>query len=281
MLPPLSRVGVQGTPPSSPLDFDYLKQWHHTLLSWSAGVITFPACIGLFQALIFRPLQISNATFGARVFGICSVGTAGVMASIGLLGTSAYLLKFGTDMTEAVVSSLDTRHILFNGVASAVWFYILGGRFHSVLPSSLVNPGAFANRGLTASFNYASNEKKKKLNFQGKQHGCHTCGRFWLIDKFIADHQPPLAVIRDMMLKRRYIFGIFPTRPKIPNQRFYPQCNQCSQKQQNYLSALSRVKVQRLKLKWRHIVTHGTSLRLYHVWLPFPFIYHMFEPLKG
>ena len=54
--------------------------------------------------------------------------------------------------------------------------------------------GAFAGSGLTASFNYASNEKKMKLNAQGKRHGCHTCGRRWFVDKFIADHQPPLYV---------------------------------------------------------------------------------------
>ena len=95
MLPPISRVGIQGTPPPSPLDFDYIKQWQNTLLSWSVGAVTFPACLGLFQALVFRPLTITSATFGAHVFGFGSVATAGVMASVGLMGTSAYFLNFG------------------------------------------------------------------------------------------------------------------------------------------------------------------------------------------
>lgn len=44
-------------------------------------------------------------------------------------------------------------------------------------------------------------------------------------------------------------------------QRFYPQCRSCSFQQGAALSTSSR----RLFIK-----THGTSLRLYHLWFPLP-----------
>lgn len=52
-----------------------------------------------------------------------------------------------------------------------------------------------------------------------------------------------------------------------PQQRFYPQCSSCSTKQLSYLSAVAR------GLKTPNpVVTHVTSLRLRHLFLPFPLL---------
>ena len=95
MLPPLSRMGPNSSPPPSPLDYDYSKQWSITLLSWATGVVIFPVSLGIFQVILFRPVQLTCASFGATFLGAGAVATAGIAASVGLMGTSGYLLKFG------------------------------------------------------------------------------------------------------------------------------------------------------------------------------------------
>lgn len=50
-------------------------------------------------------------------------------------------------------------------------------------------------------------------------------------------------------------------------QRFYPQCTRCSVKQLSYLSAVSRG----LRAP-SPVVNHFTSLRLCHIFLPFPLL---------
>lgn len=130
------------------------------------------------------------------------------------------------------------------GFGSLVVFKILGGRFRSVLPSSLLHPGAFARKYIPAKGqDYASAAVKKRLRLLGRKHGCHSCGRRWWTS-YVGDHMPPNKLVREGQ-----------------QQRFYPQCTHCSNLQGAALSSMSRL---------RGIKTHGTSLRHYHLWLPLP-----------
>ncbi|CAH1269883.1 BBS10 [Branchiostoma lanceolatum] len=74
--------------------------------------------------------------------------------------------------------------------------------------------------------------------------------------RFIADHQPPLAVY-EAALKRN-------KNAKYSSPAFYPQCQKCSSRQRLYLGAVSRGRTE----PFSPVVTHASALRLHHLWLP-------------
>ncbi|XP_022097701.1 uncharacterized protein LOC110983080 [Acanthaster planci] len=244
----------------------------YLIFSWGVGLVTFPSCLGLIQVLVFRPLRLTCAVWGSSLLGLCSVGTSGLAASAVTTACATYFSKMNTDSFRGTVCTHKysgfRETALMYGVCSCIVFLCLGGRFRSVLPSSLVHPGAFARHGLAATFSYATTRKKKSLRATGKRHGCHTCGRRWFIQDFIADHQPPLAVIRERMMRKPKWYELF--HKQYPKQTFYPQCTRCSDIQGAHLR--TAIRAERILPKWRHIVTHPMALRLYHVYLPLPFL---------
>ncbi|XP_038067524.1 uncharacterized protein LOC119737328 [Patiria miniata] len=245
----------------------------YMVFSWGIGLVTFPSCLGLIQVLVFRPLRLTCALWGSSLLGLCSVGVSGFAASAVTTGCAAYLFKLDRDsVCSHKFSGLQETALLY-GICSSVVFLCLGGRFRSVLPSSLIHPGAFARQGLSATFSYATARKKRSLRVVGKRHGCHTCGRRWFVKDFIADHQPPLAVVRERMMRKPKWYEKFGQRS--PKQAFYPQCTRCSDTQAAHLRYAFRA--QYTTPKWRHIVTHPTALRLYHLYLPLPFLIPVIE----
>lgn len=223
-------------------------------LSTVIGGITFPLCLGFLQSGIFRPFRItSNLRVFSSLCGSISTIIAGSSASLAFL-SSVLLLKeikrnplkkFAEKQPNRTVSVVvSSKDVPIYGVASLVVFKLLRGRFKSVLPSSLIHPGAFARRSLPAKGkNYASVGVKNKLAVMGRLYGCHSCGKRWRTS-FVGDHIPPNMLVKEGQ-----------------EQRFYPQCRSCSFQQGAALSTSSR----RLFIK-----THGTSLRLYHLWFPLP-----------
>ncbi|PFX14168.1 hypothetical protein AWC38_SpisGene21700 [Stylophora pistillata] len=148
-------------------------------------------------------------------------------------------------LLQLLAISVRPEDVPLCGFGSLVVIKILGGRFRSVLPSSLTHPGAFARKYIPAKGqDYASAaEKLKRLRLLGRKHGCYSCGRRWWTS-YVGDHMPLNKLVRGGQ-----------------QQRFYPHCTHCSNLPEAALSSLSRL---------RRIKTHGTSLRLYHLWLPLP-----------
>ena len=154
------------------------------------------------------------------------------------------VLKVNPDNFETIIN-------MSVGVAA---FRLLGGRFRSVLPSSLFHPGAFSRVRASLPANGAEYITKGEregsrgrlgLNDYGWMYGCHSCGRK-RVDSFIGDHMPPNKLAKPGQL-----------------QRLYPQCPACSSKQGGAVRAN--------RPAYR---THPFSLRLYHVWLPLgPWLY--------
>ncbi|KAL9962377.1 hypothetical protein ACROYT_G031473 [Oculina patagonica] len=229
-------------------------------LSSTLGGITFPLCLGAFQTGIFRPLRItSNLRLIGSVCGGISLFISGSTASLAFLSSIIVLKEANGSSMRVLKDKLDSfvpikrcsisisvcyKDVPLYGFASLVVFKLLGGKFRSVLPSNLIHPGAFARSYIPAKGqNYASNAVKQKLGSLGKKYGCHTCGKRWRAS-FVGDHMPPNKLVR-----------------KGQQQRFYPQCTSCSNLQGAALSSMSR----QLRVK-----THGSSLRLYHLWLPLP-----------
>ena len=69
---------------------------------------------------------------------------------------------------RTVEIAICSRDIPICGVCSLVVFKLLGGRLRSVLPSSLIHPGAFARRYIPAKGKkYATDGVKQKLALLG------------------------------------------------------------------------------------------------------------------
>lgn len=242
--------------------------------SWAVGAVTFPTCLGLLQKFVFAPLQISNSNPFANIFGMFAVAVSGVIASK-VMGNVWDLAKDDESVVEAAETSfLESPETLFLVAGTSVSvFVLLRGKFSSVLPSDVLTPGAFGKVNLPASENYATTSKRLQLQVIGKKNGCHSCGSRHIQGEFIADHQPPLAIVKRKTSKTKHllyrILKFFRKKTKYHpvQQKFYPQCNSCSNVQLTYLSAVSRG----LKTP-RHLVTHSLSLRLYHIFTPIPLL---------
>ena len=146
------------------------------VLATALSGITFPLCLGILQTGLFRPLRItSNRRFIGSAFGTVSLLVSGSTASAVFLssivlfkeikGSSLRILteKLHSFMPNTTVD-VAVCYIPLCGVASLVVYKIFGGRFRSVLPSSLIHPGAFAKRYIPAKGKrYASDGVKRKL----------------------------------------------------------------------------------------------------------------------
>ncbi|KAL4859030.1 hypothetical protein ACK3TF_000816 [Chlorella vulgaris] len=121
---------------------------------------------------------------------------------------------------------------------------VMGGRFRSVMPSDLVKVGAIARESLPApSVEYATPASRIELRRLFSRDGCHHCGT--RRGKLIGDHMPPnkhmqqtVGMARRSLLRVPFVKPLasalnIPITP--PRQRFYPQCESCSQKQSSAL----------------------------------------------
>ncbi|XP_041484342.1 uncharacterized protein LOC121430967 [Lytechinus variegatus] len=238
------------------------------MVSWGLGCIVFPLCLGVFQIGVFKPLSVTSSHLLAPAIGLGSVALSGIASSITVF--TAYSNYNVSESRELDVRFTD---LVCYGLGSAAIFKLLRGKFSSVLPSTILKPGAFARRGIPATKNYASSGKKATLAAIGSRHGCHTCGKRWTAKSFIADHQPPLSLPKrtDIIHTLSKLF-----RPHEPEYRFYPHCPSCSRVQMTYLGAMANQRTTDLtkgrivRMDFNHIVTHATSLRLYHLYLPLP-----------
>ena len=152
-------------------------------LSTGVGIMTFPLCVGALQTGVFRPLRMtSNIRVIGSVCGSISVLISGGAASLAFLASAVVLtqVKDNSVFVEKFLSfvpvercsiaiSVCSKDIPLCGFASLFVFKLLGGKFRSVLPSSLIYPGAFAKGYIPAKGqNYASNAVKQKLTLLGE-----------------------------------------------------------------------------------------------------------------
>ncbi len=216
------------------------------------GGATFPLVLGVAQAAVFGPLRVTcRRGLLASLLGGASVCLAGCAASLAAANSSLWTESLRVsgerdNRTLSRVVRLTPLDLLVSTVSSAVIFRALGGRFSSVLPSSLVRPGAFARECLPSKGpEYATHGQKNLIQTLGRKYGCHSCGRRWLT-QFVADHQPPSNTLKNSLTQ----------------QYFYPQCPKCSNVQGAFVGGNSS-KVVRI---------HPFSLRLYHVFVPMPLV---------
>nr|XP_006818631.1 PREDICTED: uncharacterized protein LOC102800883 [Saccoglossus kowalevskii] len=193
----------------------------------ATGCIVFPGCLGVFQHFVFRPLCLSSASGLASACGLVSVSGSGMVASVAVIGSFAVCKQFmQTEMTdttenEQLPGMKDWYSMPIYGMITVVIFKLFGGRFKSVLPSHLLKPGAFARVSSSASLRYADSAKRKVIQGLGNQYGCHTCGAWFRVSKYIADHQPPLAIV----------YNKIKSGGQFQKQKFFPHCSKCAANQ--------------------------------------------------
>ena len=120
-----------------------------------------------------------------------------------------------------------------------------------ILPSSYLHPGSYSSRNssikLTAWDQAQSPKNIKNIQIMGQKYGCHTCGTKNRVNKlfnnesycskiFIADHQPPRAIVRDLILP--VSDKSYDIMKRLEQASLYPQCNECSLKQANNVRSL-------------------------------------------
>ncbi len=223
------------------------------------GALTFPVVLAGAQLAVFQPLGITLRQ-GSRVSSICgglAVLTAGFTASIATAKSLEILQSTIFKSNTEGLNIITSRDVFLSSISSLVVFRALGGRFSNVLPSSLLRPGAFARDWLptTRGMQYATDKERDMIQTIGRRYGCHSCGKR-RVSNFVADHQPP----------SKTIVGA----GEVLSQRFYPQCNRCSRQQGGLLSN-NNGKFAALNPK--SIRTHSPSLRVYHTFLPLPFVF--------
>lgn len=231
-----------------------------SLVAAGAGAVTFPLVLGLTQVAVFKPLRLSTGLpllIAATVGGV-SVTTASLAASCAVVKTyslsRAWIPESETHSSSHTISYTLTD-LLVSSAASLVLYRALGGRFVSALPSDLLKPGAYAVQWIPArSTNYANGIQRKLIQDLGAKNGCHSCGTRFKVSQFVADHQPPNKLVRvvneNTIAKENSVL-----------QKFYPQCQKCSNQQAASLRGND---------KHLSLVTHPFSLRLYHLFLPLP-----------
>lgn len=141
----------------------------------------------------------------------------------------------------AMFRGIQTEDLFIDAVVGIAAFRMLGGVFRTIMPSDLLTVGAVARESIPAKgINYASDSQRKKLAKFYRMHGCHHCGN--RRGRVIGDHMPPNKEITNLMAARRESLLRIPLfrlpflskllKPRnVPEQRFYPQCISCSQKQ--------------------------------------------------
>lgn len=217
------------------------------------GAATFPTLLGTFQRGLFKPFGLHCAAKYSSLVGLASVGLASYGSSWISLRSFEYL--DGKKVNVSFESFIEPE-VVSSAVGGLLVFRALGGKFKNVLPSNLLFPGAFANNGVPVGLLQKANSSiRKKMLYIGRRYGCHSCGSRTQ-SLYIVDHQPPSMVVKQSMNTSGETHLV---------QQVFPHCVKCSVRQGSACGLLKNGKVPSAP-----VVTHASSLRFYHAFLPLP-----------
>ncbi|CAG9464302.1 unnamed protein product [Pedinophyceae sp. YPF-701] len=220
----------------------------HTAVSGAA----FGASLAATQVACMS-LRISAATVLApQTIGVACVVGASIVAGqasrrldlMGRLGVHHSMVGSGYTTRK--------EDLIADALVGLSFFRVAGGNFRSALPSDVRFPGALSGESVPASGKaYANEWQRRELLRLFRRWGCHHCGS--RRGRPIGDHMPPnmsahgntkgrLGPLNwqepDEVVNRglRSTIGRLPVvgrklRLAPPKQRYYPQCESCSQKQ--------------------------------------------------
>ncbi|KAL2651554.1 hypothetical protein R1flu_019682 [Riccia fluitans] len=140
-------------------------------------------------------------TFGATLLGAQPVSTASAAAA----QVSHSLRRFcGQGTLKRENEYLSKESLLLNALVGVCAFKVLGGRFHNLMPSNVIHPGALHSVSIPArGSKYANDIEQTLIQDIFKRHGCHHCGK--KAGECIADHICH-QMLSAMGKKRRWSF---------------------------------------------------------------------------
>ena len=241
IVPICSNLGRQAVTLIAPA-MPFIVHLTASMLAYTGGLATAQRFGAFVKISCATPIM--GPTMGALGVGWASVLSGEVSRQCSRARRLGYQRAFASP--QSVVHSFDPENMLMDAILGIAAFRILGGVFRSVMPSDVLYVGAVAKHSIPAKgTTYASETERRKITNFYRLYGCHHCGT--RRGKVIGDHMPPNKEIANMMSSRRAKILRFPIfripyaskiarsigiRPMpLPEQRFYPQCISCSQKQ--------------------------------------------------
>jgi hypothetical protein len=219
-----------------------------TTLFYSLSIVS-QRLFGLVSLHGGRPralISISGAC--ATAFGLGATHTATeLMISEAYFSSSKYHKSASASLSSSSYSSsgwfgsywlfgggspkADLRDLRAKTLESMTLFILIEHKmFRTMLPSSVIKIGVFANtslseyRSVPSSSERATQSERNKIQVLGKKYGCHHCGSKMIFSPgpFICDHMPPTKQAEKMNKAWwRRLLGM-----KVA-QRLWPQCQSC------------------------------------------------------
>lgn len=248
----------------------------------SGPVIIFWTSLTASQYIMGLPLlnTVPGMPIVPSLFGAVIVGGSAIVSDKAFKNLHKSL--FGTSHDSSGMSLKDTINF---GYVTLFTFMILerGSLFRTVLPSSLLSVGAFAQGqyggSIMATSAATTEAQRQTIQTLGHRFGCHHCGKHQLFSRlpFIADHMPPTAIVESNILK-----SFFRLQTK---QKLWPQCQSCFRLQGPKVKSRVKSLMPMLFSQRQPLVFHH-QLRLCHFTYLFvhsfgndPFIREFFSPL--
>ena len=234
--------------------------------SCTTSIFVHSAVVKGCQALSCTALRVSCATpIVSTVMGGAAVALGSVAAGSASRALQQPLSEprgrardrpFLARAWEAVVSESSAQDAALDAAVGLAFFVALGGRVRSVLPSDVRFPGANARSSMPAvGAAYATKFQRSELLRMLRTQGCHHCGR--KSGAVIADHMPPNHFVERSKQARngglKWVLAKMRFSGSV-QQRFYPQCRGCSQKQAVAVKKNRKV-----------LVMHGGSWKPHHL----------------
>ncbi|KAL3700290.1 hypothetical protein R1sor_018312 [Riccia sorocarpa] len=167
------------------------------------------ACRGIFgskdqqqnlgKRLVYYIVPPSGAalTFGATLLGAQAAGAAvriscatpvvaSVMGCLAICSASAAAAQashslrrfYGQGILKGENEYLSRDSLLLNALVGVFAFKVLGGKFHNLMPSNVIHPGALHSVSIPArGSRYANDIEQSLIQDIFKRHGCHHCGK--------------------------------------------------------------------------------------------------------
>lgn len=256
-----------------------------------AGAAAYAAVLGVAQGAALGLRVSCAAPLLGPALGLAAVATASAAAGQASLATGDALAARSSAAAAAALSrrkrallaaldASDGSHaarearmdVARDALLGLAAFRLLGGTLRSALPSDIAKPGAFARHSVPCEngAEYCTETVKRQMHTFYGMHGCHTCGTKSSALTVVADHMPPNVLVYGRGYKNPADVAKRPLLERLVlwwkgltvQQRFYPQCQPCSNAQGEALR--KGVRVLRLHpLNWGAVAAAGGAVGAY------------------
>lgn len=261
------------------LSSEMLRKGYELLLPSMAGMIAFPAVLGVMQNYVWKTTSVTANRRFAAVGGALSLLTAAACSAVSYAFVEQFVCATPKSLFIFVDTNTAATSLTSYGLLCIFTFKLFGGRFRNLCPSHILYPGAYAVKHvqLPTLTSAVTKQRLAKVQRIGEKYGCHTCGKRYNVGDalikyvrqrvfgyvphvrvdYFGDHNPPVALAGEYMKKDISATG-----------RLFPQCKKCSYFQASQV----RLHLAGKTLTHEGMVTHATRFKLHKMWIPYPIL---------